>query len=65
MTGSANVKGLLSGILFLVVLVLVFWCLSTYRHYKAGWTKAQRIMDIAGIVLLAAAAALILFPMIK
>ncbi|MBR2282859.1 MAG: hypothetical protein IJ874_00340 [Ruminococcus sp.] len=65
MAGRENVRGSLGGILFLVVLVLVFWSLNTYRHYRAGWTKPQKIMDITGIVLLTAVSALILFPMIK
>ena len=61
-----NVKGTVSFMAFMMFLLLVFWCINIYKHINSGnWTKGQKIVDIAGLLLLLAAFVGMIIPMLK
>ena len=49
-----NMKGSFNILLFLLLLMLLFWGFNAYKHYKKGWTKFQKAVDIIGGIFLAA-----------
>ncbi len=50
-TTSSQAEGTAELMIFFVFLVLVFWCINTYRHIKGGkWNLFQKITDIGGII---------------
>lgn len=61
-----NIKGGLTVLVFLMFLLLAFWCINMYRHHDSGnWTKPQKTADIIGLVILICAFAAIVIPMLK
>ena len=61
-----NVKGTVSFMAFMMFLLLVFWCINIYQHINSGnWTKGQKIVDIAGLLMLLAAFVGMIIPMLK
>ncbi|HBB71675.1 MAG TPA: hypothetical protein DCZ71_03605 [Ruminococcus sp.] len=62
-TGSA--AGMLKVMALLAGIMLVLWGMITYRHFRSGWTKKQKIMDITGIVILGAFLVLMIMPLQK
>ena len=61
-----NVKGTVSFMAFMMFLLLVFWCINIYKHINsANWTKGQKIVDIAGLLMLLAAFVGMIIPMLK
>ena len=59
MQGSFNI------LLFLLLLMLLFWGFNAYKHYKKGWTKFQKSVDIIGGIFIAALFVGMLLPMMK
>ena len=58
-----NLKGSFNILLFLLLLMLLFWGINAYKHYKKGWTKFQKAVDIAGMILLIVLFAGMFIPM--
>lgn len=51
---------------FLMFLMLAIWCLNMFKHINSGnWTKGQKIVDIAGLLMLLAAFVGMIIPMLK
>ena len=51
---------------FLMFMLIAFWCINMYRHHRSGnWTKGCKIIDIAGLVILIAAFAGMIIPLLK
>lgn len=63
-TAAENAAGAAKLMIFLFVLILIFWGLNTYKHFKGGWTKTQMVCDISGLILLAAVIAMMIIPLL-
>lgn len=61
-----NVKGSVSFMAFMIFLLLVFWCINTYKHISSGrWTKGQKMIDIVGALMLLAVFGSMILPILK
>ncbi len=46
--------GMIKVLIFLILLMLFFWCLNMYRHIKSGnWKGFRRVVDITGVLFIA------------
>lgn len=60
-----SAAGMMKTVIMLVAVMLVLWIINMTKHWKAGWTNRQKIMDIAGILLLAVLLILLIIPLLK
>jgi len=61
-----NLRGSVSFMAFLMFILLALWCLNIFKHINSGnWTKGQKIVDIAGLLMLLAAFVGMIIPMLK
>lgn len=49
----------------MIVILLIFWGLNIYKHICGGWTKLQKITDIAGAAMIVGLLILLTIPIIK
>lgn len=61
---SGNAAGAAKLMIFFLALILLFWGLNAYKHFKSGWTKTQRVCDISGLIFLAAVIAIMVMPLL-
>lgn len=61
---SGTAAGAAKLMIFFLALILLFWGLNTYKHFKGGWTKTQKLCDISGLLLLAAVIAMMIIPLL-
>ncbi len=52
-------------LIFMIVILLIFWGLNIYKHICGGWTKLQKITDIAGAAMIVGLLILLTIPIIK
>ncbi len=62
---TESAAGMMKTVILLVAVMLVLWIISMTKHSKAGWTKKQKIMDIAGVLLLSLLLLLLVIPLLK
>lgn len=59
-------KGALSFLVLLILLMLLCWGLNIYKHIRSGaWKGFQRGADIAGIILIAALFIWTVIPLVR
>lgn len=63
-TAADNAAGAAKLMIFFLALILLFWGLNAYKHFKGGWTKTQRVCDISGLIFLAAVIAMMIIPLL-
>lgn len=51
-------------LIFLVVMLLIFWGLNVLKHISGGWTKPQKIADIAGAAMISGLLILLIIPLL-
>ncbi len=65
MRPEGSAEGVLKILIFLIVLMLGAWGVNIYKHYKNGWTKPQKIMDICGIIIIFTLLILVMIPELR
>ena len=59
-----NLKGSFNILLFLLLLMFFFWGINAYKHYKNGWTKFQKTVDITGGIFIAVLFLAVFIPLL-
>ena len=62
---NENAQGMFRILIFLIVLMIAFWGINAYKHHKIGCTKAQKMLDATGALMLAGLLAAAVIPLLK